>query len=146
MRGAQRNPGRPLLRFHNSCPAESRLPHCSSNHPQTMLQTHPACTRRFGRLAAARVVGFRVQRESARREGQARGHQEPVGRDFGEAQHYHPRPNYLNLHPYGALATRTAVVALRNKGLSDRLYPPVFVDVIEDEIVIELPVSPRPAQ
>jgi hypothetical protein len=35
---------------------------------------------------------------------------------------------------------------LRNEGLSDRLYPPVFVDVVNDEVVIELPVSQGPAQ
>ncbi len=51
-----------------------------------MLQTHPACTRRLRRLSAWLAVGFRVQRESARREGRARGLQEPLGRDFGEAQ------------------------------------------------------------
>jgi hypothetical protein len=85
-RDAQRSSGRPLLRSHNSCLAESLLPHCSFDHPWTMLQTHPECTRRLRRLSAWLAVGFRVQRESAQREGQARGLQEPVGRDLGEAQ------------------------------------------------------------
>jgi hypothetical protein len=50
-----------------------------------MLQTLPARTRRFGRPGAWCAVGFRVQRESARRAEQARELQEPVRRDFGEA-------------------------------------------------------------
>ena len=50
-----------------------------------MLQTHPARTHGFAHLAGRRAVAFRVQRESARREGKALGLQEPVGRDFGEA-------------------------------------------------------------
>ena len=96
-RGAQRNSGRPLLRSHNSCPAESLLPHCCSDHPRTVLQTHPARTHRFARLAAAGAVGFRVQRESARREGQARGLQEPFGRDFGEEQDEEQQVPWLKL-------------------------------------------------
>jgi len=56
-----------------------------AGRPGFLTLRHPTCTRRLRRLSAWLAAGFRGQRESARREGQARGLQEPVGRDFGEA-------------------------------------------------------------